>query len=67
MLGHNVMGVSCFSLIPTLYEELKREKEDFPETQAASIGLTSAPAKKTTKSNEDDDLALGTRALRIYF
>lgn len=46
------------SLIPTLYEELKREKEEFPETKSTSIGLSSTPAKKTTSSNEDDDLAL---------
>jgi hypothetical protein len=47
------------SLIPTLYEELKHEKQEFPETQSANIGLSSAPAKKKTSSNEDDDLALG--------
>ncbi|XP_028406081.1 signal transducing adapter molecule 1-like [Dendronephthya gigantea] len=48
---------SQLNLIPTLYEELKREKEDFPEGDASSIGLSSVPAKKST-SNEDDDLAL---------
>jgi hypothetical protein len=42
-----------------LYEELKHEKQEFPETQSANIGLSSAPAKKKTSSNEDDDLALG--------
>ena len=60
MVGHIIVDFFFHSLIPTLYEELKREKEDFPETQAANIGLSSALAKKTTLSNEDDDLALGT-------
>ncbi|XP_046841059.1 signal transducing adapter molecule 1-like [Xenia sp. Carnegie-2017] len=46
------------SLIPTLYEELKREKEEFPQTLAANITLSSLPAKETATSAEEHDLAL---------
>ncbi|XP_046865087.1 signal transducing adapter molecule 1-like [Xenia sp. Carnegie-2017] len=46
------------SLIPTLYEELKREKEEFPQNLAANITLSSLPAKETATSAEEHDLAL---------
>lgn len=49
-----------YSLIPTLYEELKREKEEFPQNLAANITLSSLPAKETATSAEEHDLALGT-------
>ncbi|XP_046861856.1 signal transducing adapter molecule 1-like isoform X2 [Xenia sp. Carnegie-2017] len=46
------------SLISILYEELKREKEEFPQTLAANITLSSLPAKETDTSAEEHDLAL---------
>ncbi|XP_046861857.1 signal transducing adapter molecule 1-like isoform X3 [Xenia sp. Carnegie-2017] len=46
------------SLISILYEELKREKEEFPQTLAANITLSSLPAKETATSAEEHDLAL---------